>query len=98
MRGALGWLSAADLSVYDTLVLLNNVICSEEPAALAGRFQRNEEMRERLTRQDGQLMLERLLIITCATEAPFLYASWMLERRSIVSITGRCLISFYAGE
>ena len=60
VRGALGWLSAADLSAYDTLVLLHRVICSKEPAALAGRFQRNEEMRERLTRQDGQLSLPRI--------------------------------------
>ena len=60
VRGALGWLSAADLSAYDTLVLLHRVICSEEPAALAGRFQRNEEMRERLTRQNGQLSLPRI--------------------------------------
>ena len=60
VRDALGWLSAADSSVYDTLVLLHRVICSEEPAALAGRFQRNEEIRERLTRQDGQLSLPRI--------------------------------------
>ena len=57
VRDALGWLSAADLSSHDTLVLLHKVIDTGKPAAIAGMFHRNEEMRERVTRQSSNLSL-----------------------------------------
>ena len=57
VRDALGWLSAGDLSSYDTLVLLHKVIRTGEPADIAAMFRRNEEMRERATRRDSRLWL-----------------------------------------
>ena len=59
VRDALGWLSASDLAAHDTLVFLHKVICKEEPAAIAQIFQRNEERRERSTRQDSKFSLPR---------------------------------------
>ena len=59
VREALGWLSASDLAAHDTLVFLHKVICKEEPAAIAQIFQRNEERRERSTRQDSKFSLPR---------------------------------------
>ena len=57
VRDALGWLSAADLSSQDMLVFLHKVVVTEEPAAIARSFNRNDEMRERTTRQDSNMWL-----------------------------------------
>ena len=55
VRKTLEWLSAADLSMYDTLIFLHKVICTKEPADLAAMFKRNDAVRDRATRQDSKL-------------------------------------------
>ena len=58
VRDALLSLSAADLSSFDTLMLLHKVVCNGEPVVLTRMFHRNEEIRERSTRQDNQLLTQ----------------------------------------
>ena len=53
----MGWLPAVALLSYDALVLLHKVRRIGEPADIAAMFRRNEEMRERTTRQDSRLCL-----------------------------------------
>ena len=49
VRKMLDRLSAADMSMYDTQVLLHRIICAKKPADLAAI------VRERATRQDSEL-------------------------------------------
>jgi len=86
VRETLGWLSATDLLSHDTLVLLHKVICAEEPTAIARMFHRNEEMRERITRQDSNLSLPS--IRTEAGKRRFCYRAAMQYNKLTIELKG----------
>ena len=86
VRDALGWLTAADLSSHDMLVLLHKVFCTEEPVAIAEMFHRNEEMRERSTRQNSNLTLPS--IRSEAGKRRFCYRAAMRYNRLPVELKG----------
>ena len=55
----LGWLSAADLGRYHTIVLTHKVLCSGEPDSLASELRTVSEVHSRPTRQDSDLFVPR---------------------------------------
>ncbi|KAF0303911.1 hypothetical protein FJT64_024168 [Amphibalanus amphitrite] len=53
LRERLGWLEAQQLADHSTLCLAHRVLRRGEPHSLAAVLHRNEEVRQRATRQDG---------------------------------------------
>ncbi|KAF0298386.1 hypothetical protein FJT64_004253 [Amphibalanus amphitrite] len=59
LRERLGWLEAQQLADHSTLCLAHRVLRRGEPHSLAAVLHRNEEVRQRATRQDGLLSVPR---------------------------------------